>query len=821
MNISDKTRMPNHTKARELFHRMVSGFRSIRLSTKAILFNIALTTFVITAVFVTLSIEIRSETKQLLQDILNRSEKQVLSIQEDNLSQLLWASSQISNNPTLRAAMETYRLEPTLKVEVRAELLATLQNETDKIWAGLRHDLLFVTNETGVVLAANGRMNSQPKPGKDLSKLPVLNHALDPAAGFGDRNFGVISLQGQHYLIGTLPIEMQGFVIGSLTLGDLIDTSFLPNLRTFFGGETVVTVGQHSIASTLPVPANGESGADVLARLGTAAIQADGTARFGDEDYLVTWMSLGIDDAGEPVNLYLLRSLTQALQQPNAKLKNTLATQALLAILMVALLTWVVTRTSLRPLERFVAFMKGVAETGDYSRRFHGRKPAEGKPTQGFEDRKAATAADLASNNELDLLVNGFNNMLAVIETRDQSLKKAHAGLEEGVRALNQKEEELRQSQKMEAIGLLAGGVAHDFNNILMVVSGFSELALRSLDADHEARGSIEEVQKASKSASLLTRQLLALSRKQVFRPKVINLNGLVSELENILRRVIGESIEFTTQLDPDLHNVLADPTQIEQVLLNLALNSKDAVQTTGKISIETANAPQHADVANHQDDFLQTPHVVIAVRDSGCGMDNETQARMFEPFFTTKEKGKGTGLGLSTVHGIVKQSGGHIRVDSNPGLGSVISIYLPAVSQTIEEIAETRAIKSNAGSETILVVEDEPDVRKIVCQLLTDSGYDVLEAPGPVEALTIFRQHSGHIDLLMTDVIMPVMNGRELYEQIALLDPGIKILYMSGYTGGVIDDGGILPDGVNFLPKPFTPDALLSNVRKVLDRRQ
>ncbi len=804
---------------RKFLRRMTSRFGAIRLSTKAILFNIALTSVVITAVFVTLSIEIRNETKQLLQDILNRSEKQVLSIEEDNLSQLLWASSQISNNPTLRAAMETYRLEPALKVEVRAELLATVQNELDKIWAGLRHDLLFVTSETGTVLASNGQEDSRPQPGDDLSKLPVLKRALNPAAGFGDRNFGVVSLQGQQYLIGTLPIAMQGFVIGSLTLGDLIDTSFLPNLRTFFGGETVVTVGQRSIASTLPLPDSGESGAEILARLGTAVIQADGTARFGDEDYLVTSMSLGINDSGETVNLYLLRSLTQALKQPNAKLKNTLATQALLAIFMVALLTWVVTRTSLRPLERFVAFMQGVAETGDYSRRFLGRNPGAGKPLQGFEDRREATAPDTTSTNEMDLLVNGFNNMLAVIETRDQSLKKAHAGLEEGVRALNQKEEELRQSQKMEAIGLLAGGVAHDFNNILMVVSGFSELALRSLAADHVARDSIEEVQKASKSASLLTRQLLALSRKQVFRPKVINLNSLVSALENILRTLVGESIELTTRLGADLHNVLADPTQIEQVLLNLALNSKDAIETSGKISIETANVPQQEDVADHEDDFLQTPHVVISVKDSGCGMDSETQARMFEPFFTTKEKSKGTGLGLSTVHGIVKQSGGHIRVDSKPGQGSVISIYLPAASQAIEEIAEANVTDSTAGSETILVAEDEPDVRKIVCQLLTDSGYKVLEAAGPVEALMAFKQHSGHIDLLLTDVIMPVMNGRELYEQIALLDPGIKLLFMSGYTDGVIDDGGILPDDVNFLPKPFTPDALLTNVRRILDR--
>jgi len=819
MPASTKSTSPVPGNTREFMRRMTSRFGALRLSTKAILFNIALTTFVITAVFATLSVEIRNETKQLLQDILNRSEKQVLSIQEDNLSQLLWASSQISNNPTLRAAMETYRLEPALKVEVRAELLATVQNELDKIWAGLRHDLLFVTNERGVVLAVNGRANSQPRPGEDLSKLPVLNHALNPEAGVGDQNIGVISLQGQHYLIGTLPIEMQGFVIGSLTLGDRIDSSFLPNLRAFFGGQTVVTVGQHSIASTMPSPSSGESGTEALARLGTAAVQADGTARFGSEDYLVTSMSLGIDDSGEPVNLYLLRSLTQALKEPNARLKNTLATQALLAILMVVLLTWVVTRTSLRPLERFVAFMKGVAESGDYSLRFQGRGTRDPESTPVPADKTIAVTGQVASNNELDLLVKGFNNMLAVIETRDQSLKKAHAGLEAGVRALNQKEEELRQSQKMEAIGLLAGGVAHDFNNILMVVSGFSELALRSLDRDHEARGSIEEVQKASKSASLLTRQLLALSRKQVFRPKVINLNDLVSELENILRRVLGESIELTTRLSADLRNVLADPAQLEQVLLNLALNSKDAIETSGKITIETANSPQHADVANHQADFLETPHVVIAISDTGCGMDSETQARMFEPFFTTKEKGKGTGLGLSTVHGIVKQSGGHIRVDSQPGQGTVIRIYLPAVSQAIEEIAEAKLIDSNVGSETILVVEDEPDVRRIVCQLLTGSGYKVLEAPGPVEALTIFRQHSGNIDLLLTDVIMPVMNGRELYEKIARLDPGIRILYMSGYTDGVIDDGGILPDGVNFLPKPFTPDALTAIVRKILDR--
>jgi len=791
----------------------------MRLSTKAILFNVALITVVITAVFVTLSIEVRSETKQFLQDILNRSEKQVLGIKEDNLSQLLWASSQISHNPTLRAAMETYRLEPGLRAENRAELLATVQNELDKIWVGLRHELVFVTNEAGVVLAANGLSDARPLPGEDLSNLPVLKHALDPSGAIGEPNFGVISFRQQHYLVGALPIEMQGFILGSLSLGDRIDSGFLPNLRAIFGGETLVIVGGRAIASTLPESSGMDSGAEALAKLGGTAVRSDGIVRLGDEEYLVTSMTLGTDEAGRPVTLYLLRSLTQALRQPYAKLRNTLAMQALLAILLGALLTWVATRTSLRPLERFVGFMKSVAETGDYSRRFQRRGSTDSALDRTAPASGNAAATTRQSHNEMDLLVNGFNNMLAMIETRDQSLKQAHSELEQGVQALNQKEEELRQSQKMEAIGLLAGGVAHDFNNILTVVSGFSELALRSLDAGHEARSSIEEVQKASKSASVLTRQLLMLGRKQVFKPKVISINQLIGELENILRRLIGESIHLKTDLKADPDRVLADPAHVEQILLNLVLNSKDAIVGTGTISIATANATVLSSQHSGDVDDPQQTDVVITVRDDGCGMDQETAKRIFEPFFTTKEKGKGTGLGLSTVHGIVTQSGGRIRVESEPGCGSTFSICLPLVLDEGYEAEPASPGRSTTGSETILVVEDEPEVRKMVCKLLTLGGYQVVEAPGPAEALKIVQQQGNEIDLLLTDVIMPVMNGLQLHEQVLRWCPGIKSLYMSGYTNGVIDHGGILPDGVNFLHKPFAPESLMLKVRHILDQ--
>jgi PAS domain S-box-containing protein len=380
-------------------------------------------------------------------------------------------------------------------------------------------------------------------------------------------------------------------------------------------------------------------------------------------------------------------------------------------------------------------------------------------------------------------------------------------------------EEQFRQSQKMEAVGQLAGGMAHDFNNLLTVITGYSDLSLRRLDKDNPLRSNLEEIKKAGERAASLTRQLLAFSRKQVLQPKVLQLNAIVADIDKMLRRLIGEDIDALTLLEPSLGQVKADPGQIEQVILNLAVNARDAMPQGGKLTIETANVYLDDQYARGHTTIQPGRYVMLAVSDTGCGIDAETQARMFEPFFTTKEQGKGTGLGLSTVYGIVKQSGGHLWVYSEMGKGTTFKIYLPRVDEIIEsdEARDTLA-ELLQGRETVLLTEDEEQVRQMIRMILEMSGYCVLEASDGEEALSIYKQHEGQIDLVMTDVVMPQMSGRELAQSLEVLHPGIKVLYMSGYTDDAIVRHGLLDQEIAFLQKPFTPDVLIRKVREVLD---
>jgi two-component system cell cycle sensor histidine kinase/response regulator CckA len=382
-------------------------------------------------------------------------------------------------------------------------------------------------------------------------------------------------------------------------------------------------------------------------------------------------------------------------------------------------------------------------------------------------------------------------------------------------------EDQFRQAQKMEAVGRLSGGIAHDFNNLLGVIIGYGEILEEQLGQTEPFADSIQEILKAGNRASGLTRQLLAFSRQQVLEPKVLELNATIAETQKMLKRIIGEDVELSTVLDADLGRIKADQGQIEQVVLNLCVNARDAMPDGGKLVIATKNFEMDENaVRGYSYPVKAGAYVLLTVSDSGIGMDSATQAHIFEPFFTTKGEGQGTGLGLATVYGIVKQSGGYIDVVSEPGNGATFRIYLPRVEEGLDQ--ETRSAKSIApveSRETILVVEDEASLRKLTCGVLQRSGYTVLEAANGIEAMNISQQLEGEIHLLLTDIVMPGMNGRELVKQLATQRPSMKVVYMSGYTGQAIGCAEAFSPNTFFLPKPFTREVLGEKLREALGR--
>jgi PAS domain S-box-containing protein len=381
-------------------------------------------------------------------------------------------------------------------------------------------------------------------------------------------------------------------------------------------------------------------------------------------------------------------------------------------------------------------------------------------------------------------------------------------------------EEQLRQSTKMEAIGQLAGGVAHDFNNILTAIMGYANLLSNELAQGEPGKEKLLQITRAAEKAADLTRQLLAFSRKQVLEVKVMRLNEVISDMERLLKRLIGEDIDLDTVFDPSAGRIQADPSQIQQILMNLAVNARDAMPGGGKLTIETANVFLDADYARAHAEVRPGEYVMFAVSDSGQGMDSQTLARVFEPFFTTKEKGVGTGLGLATVYGIVKQHQGHVNVYSEPGRGATFKVYFPRVNASADDVAPAWDPGPRPrGNETILVVEDDEPVRKLACEALEILGYQTLSASDPPEAIAMCDTYDGRIDLLMTDVVLPHMDGRSLFRALSEKRPDLKVLYVSGYTENFIVHHGVLDKGLPFMQKPFNVDSLARKVRQAIDR--
>ncbi len=404
--------------------------------------------------------------------------------------------------------------------------------------------------------------------------------------------------------------------------------------------------------------------------------------------------------------------------------------------------------------------------------------------------------------------------MVALKESRQE----LQGLVEETGEELKQKEEQLRQAQKLESVGRLAGGVAHEFNNMLMIIIGFSDRALNHGDSPAEVRRCLSEIKKAGERSATLTRQLLAFGRKQVLQREHANLNNVVSGVEKMLQRVIREDIEIVAHLSPDLAFVLVDPSQIEQVLLNLAINAQDAMPGSGKLTIETSNVELDVASVRRHPQIPPGEYVLLTVSDTGIGMDERTLSHVFEPFFTTKPRGEGSGLGLAMVYGIVKQSGGHICAYSEAGKGTSFEIYFPRVKERVVEAGTRTVPRASGGSESVLLVEDETMVRDLVVTVLGDAGYTVIAASSPKEALDLMGARGKPVHLLITDVVMPGMSGPKLAEQLVASCPEIKVIYMSGYAAGAVVENGFLVPGTVFLQKPFDPETLKDKVREILD---
>ena len=782
--------------------RFLLRLRTSPLAAKLAILSAAMTVIVVSVVFLGLRNRLDAEVRRVFTEELSASQRGLGKLQDQNLKLLLETSELVSTSPTLRAAMQTLRVETNSGLPRRNDLVETIRREVARIFEELDRDLLVVTDERGRVLAAAGR-DGAPAALEDLSRMPVIRRVLEADSLGSYSGFGVLRHGEGYFQVGCVAIELEGYSIGVLLIGERLDL-LVPRLGAATATHAVVTAGGKVLASTLESAPPGSrwdaTPSDTLAH----------RLRHGGDEFVAATLPLGVTNDGSVATLHLVRSLTRSISPVLMSLRRSFVAAGIVAVLLVAGGAVIVSRTTLRPLSAFVQFMRTGADAGTIAPFAHPAAPQE-----------IRTLTDAYNR-----LIESLSRQHAQLEERSMQLASANESLQEEVHereraelALRESEEQLRQSQKLESLGTLAGGVAHDFNNLLSVILGYAQIVTQEIPPGSPIEGDIAQISQAADRASGLVRQLLAFSRKQVLQPRVIDLNQTVSGMSTMLRRLIGEDIDLQIKLEPRLARIKADPGQIEQVLMNLVVNARDAMPTGGVLVIETGNIVLDRRFEKRPDAIAGGPAVMLAVCDSGVGMDAATRARIFEPFFTTKPAGMGTGLGLSTVYGIVRQSGGTVSVFSEPERGAKIRCYFPPMI----EVAELDAARIEddgvlAGRETVLVAEDDPQLRSLVRRCLASSGYSVIEACDGAQALDLAASHVGTIDLLVTDIVMPNLSGKDLAERLLLDRPGLRVLYMSGYSDEAIARHGELTPGAVFLQKPVTPNALVRAVRSTLD---
>jgi signal transduction histidine kinase/CheY-like chemotaxis protein len=773
-------------------------FSSLPLGAKLAWLSAGLSALFVAATLIPLSITTRQAARQIIATELRQTQRALIENQSQELFRLEYTATLIGQTSTIRAAIAEDRsqvqqrahrrgLDPVLVVTVRAALNEALPK--------VNKDLIVITDDSGRVFAAASRYRTSIVTGTDLSSLQAVHVALDPDVPADTGVYGVIDLSAGTYSVAAVPLVSGGRTLGAILLGQRIDSTYLASVRRTFGGDVVVAAGNEVIASTRRDlgPAEFHSLA-----LSEASGATQPTVRFHGQQLVVAPLSLGENREGAPVTLWLLQPRSQLSAAVTRPLVLQFVLYGLLAVLLSGLGAVFVAQTVLHPLNRFINYMRGVTPTAEPTRRF---KTGDASPEIHALDDSFTT------------LMQSLSAERGQLERRTVELAAANTDLREEVQereraehALRESEAQLRQSQKLEAIGTLAGGVAHDFNNLLTVITGYTQLALLRTPAGDSMREDLKQVVEASDRAARLTHQLLAFSRKQVFLQSVIDLSAVVEGIAPMLRRLIGETIELRFACDAQVARIIADRGQLEQVIINLVVNARDAMPGGGILIIRTANG-------SHQHERS----VLLSVSDTGVGIPPDVRDRIFEPFYTTKEVGKGTGLGLSTVYGIVKQSGGTIELESEVGKGTTFSVLLPRggdQSSAMEDGVAATAMPH--GSETILLVEDEPEVRALARRTLEGLGYTVLTSVDSSDAVRLGT--TMRCDVVLSDVVMPSMSGPQVVSRLAAAGTRPIIVYMSGYADDAIDKYELDPDST-FLRKPFSPAELAQTIRAAIDR--
>ncbi len=734
---------------------------NFRLRTKFLLSLLAITAGLTAATLLIVSYSVRKRVRENIREDVRNSVSNYQSFQAQQEESLTRSAVLLANLPNVRALMTT-------------EDAATIEDASADVWKLSGSDLLVLANRAGNVVAVRaGAANLD-----SVMVQGLLRQSLDRSESkgwwFGGGHLYEVRIQPIYFGSPT-----QDTTIGLLAVGHEVNQRAAKEFASVASSEVAFNFAGAPVASTLN-PSQQSNLARQIRQPAQNPSDDTQEIQLGSELYLAKTVNLS-PEAGPLVSLTVLKSFDKATLFLSG-LNRVLIGLGLLSILAGSALVFWISHTYTKPLEGLVAGVRALGQ-GDFG------YPLEAQ-----------------GGDEVSEVTDAFIRMRASLETTQQEQK--------------QLEERLRQAHKMEAVGRLAGGVAHDFNNLLTIIRGNSDLLKDRQGADAFHQKCVDQIQKAAGRAVSMTRQLLAFSRMQVLQPRVIDLNNVVSELGKMLPRLIGEHIEYSFSPDQKLASVKADPGQIEQVILNLAANARDAMPRGGKLSVRTANALIDELEAAKRPPMTPGHYVVLSVTDTGHGMDAATKAHIFEPFFTTKEVGKGTGLGLATVYGVVKQSGGFIWVDTVPGSGTTFEIYLPQAAGLAEKAeADKKPAEIPPGTETVLVVEDEAGVRELACQFLRVKGYNVLEAEGGFEALAVSHRHPGMIHLLLSDMVMPRMSGEELATQLKAIRPAMRVAFMSGYSEFSRGDLGKGFPEAPVLQKPFSPASLVEIVREALAR--